>query len=195
MSSKIIFRYGAMGSGKSSFLIGTYYNYLNLGKTPIVIAPSNQSGIIKSRSGASIPCTTIDELNDTIKDVDVVLVDEAQFLSEDDVSYLLHFNISFDVPIIAYGLKTDSAGELFEGSKEFFRIADKVEELPTLCPCGHKARFNLRFVYGKPDFSGGTLLREEENVKYVSVCRDCFYKIKNGQLDYKNYIKFDNSEV
>lgn len=195
MSSKIIFRYGAMGSGKSSFLIGTYYNYLNLGKTPIVIAPSNQSGIIKSRSGASIPCITIDEFNNTIKDADVILVDEAQFLSKEDVLCLMYFNILFNIPIIAYGLKTDSAGELFEGSKELLRIADVLEELPTLCPCGHKARFNMRFVDGKPDFSGGTVLREEENVQYVSVCRDCFYKIKNGQMKYDDYIKFDNSEV
>lgn len=195
MSSKIIFRYGAMGSGKSSFLIGTYYNYLNLGKHPVVVAPNNQEGIIKSRSGASIPCMNMDEFNDTIKYVDVILIDEAQFFSKEDILHLMHYNLTFNVPIIAYGLKTDSAGELFEGSKELLRIADVLEELPTLCPCGHKARFNMRFVDGKPDFSGGTVLREEENVQYVSVCRDCFYKIKNGQMKYDDYIKFDNSEV
>ena len=195
MSSKIIFRYGVMGSGKSSFLIGTYYNYLNLGKNPVVIAPNNQEGIIKSRSGASIPCINMDEFNDTIKYVDVILIDEAQFFSKEDILHLMYFNLIFNIPIIAYGLKTDSAGELFEGSKELLRIADVIEELPTLCPCGHKARFNMRFVDGKPDFSGGTVLREEENVQYVSVCRDCFYKIKNGQMKYDDYIKYDNSEV
>lgn len=195
MSSKIIFRYGAMGSGKSSFLIGTYYNYLNLGKNPVVIAPNNQEGIIKSRSGASIPCITLEDFEYSLEDYDVILIDKAQFFSRDEIIYLMHYNLTFNVPIIAYGLKTDSAGELFEGSKELLRIADVLEELPTLCPCGHKARFNMRFVDDKPDFSGGTVLREEENVQYVSVCRDCFYKIKNGQMKYDDYIKFDNSEV
>ncbi len=81
--------------------------------------------------------------------------------------------------------------------KRIIELADVIEEMPTLCPCGRKARFNMKFVYSMPDFdSRDTInLKEEENIQYVSVCRDCYFKIKNGQLDYHNYIKYDNSEV
>ena len=201
MSSKIIFRYGAMGSGKSNFLISTYYNYINLGKKPIVIAPDNQNGVIKSRNGLSVECYSLRHLinqlqlyNDTF---DVILVDEVQFYDKDEIDILNFINLTYNIPIIAYGLKTASSGYLFEGSKRIIELADVIEEMPTLCPCGRKARFNMKFVYSMPDFgSRDTInLREEENIQYVSVCRDCYFKIKNGQLDYHNYIKYDNSEV
>lgn len=201
MSSKIIFRYGAMGSGKSNFLISTYYNYINLGKKPIVIAPDNQNGVIKSRNGLSVECYSLRHLinqlqlyNDTF---DVILVDEVQFYDKDEIDMLNFINLTYNIPIIAYGLKTSSSGYLFEGSKRIIEFADVIEEMPTLCPCGHKARFNMKFIYGVPYFDNRDTinLREEEHIQYVSVCRECYFKIKNGQLDYHKYIKYDNSEV
>ena len=180
--AKLIFNYGAMGSGKSQTLIGTYYNYINLNRTPMVVVPKNQNKIVKSRSGAEIEAVTIEEFIIMYKEgIDVVLVDEAQFLTEDNIEFLSQVSIK-GVTVICYGLRTASNSKLFPGSKRLMELADIIEELPTLCYyCGHKARMNIRYVNGIIDKGDNQIvLKSNNNVRYLSVCRKCYYELINN---------------
>lgn len=193
---KLIFRYGTMAAAKSLNLITTNYNFNELGLSTIVVVPNSlKTAKVKSRVGMEICGIHFSKLKEYISTnkVDCILVDEAQFLSEDEVKYLSLLSLT-GVTVIAYGLRTTFKGELFEGSKWLLALADDIEEIPTLCNCGRKARMNLRLVNGKVDKSNDIIkLREEESVAYVSVCRECYYKYYNNLIDSTDIIKYDNT--
>lgn len=195
---KITFRYSSMNAGKSRDLIKTWYNYDELGLTPLVVVPDIiKDRKIVSRDGQEIDAISFDELLTKVDvyNIDCILIDEAHMLSKTEIQELNRITIEFNVPAICYGLRTDFKGDTFEGSNYLLGIADSLEELPTLCGCGRKARMNLRLVNGQVDKSENSkLVLREENVSYISMCRECYYLAVNGYKDIKNMNIFDNTK-
>ena len=163
---KLIFRYSAMNAGKSANLIMTYHNYKELGLNPIVVVPDgSKNKSVYSRIGIRVKAIRFNELKDYLSEnkVDCVLVDEVQFLNKEEIQYLNSISLYKNATVICYGLRTTSTGELFEGAKYLLAIADDIEELPTLCFCGKKAKMNLRAINGIIDKSSVIIkLRDEQ---------------------------------
>ena len=189
--AKLYFRYGAMGSGKSIDLLKVAFNYEERNQNVFLITAGIDDRYgkekITTRIGISKEAHTFsndDDLFELIKNnnkkVDCVLVDEAQFLSHKNVKELSDVVDFLNIPVICYGLRADFRGELFEGSKWLLTMADKIEEIKTICECGNKATYNMRVVNGKPTISGEQILIGG-NESYISVCRKCYKeKIKNS---------------
>lgn len=172
--AKISFRYGAMGSSKTANILMIKYNFEEKGKKAILLKPKleNRDGAkkIKSRIGLEAKCQYIEDYLANIKPCDCILIDEAQFLTTEQVDEFVRIADMIDIPIIAFGLKTDFTGHLFEGSKRFIEVADELQEITTICWCGKKARFNARVVDGKI-IKTGEQLQLGGNESYVSLCR------------------------
>ncbi|MCD5422960.1 thymidine kinase [Limosilactobacillus fermentum] len=189
--AQLFFKYGAMNSGKSIELLKIAHNYEEQGKKVMVLtsALDNRSGVgvVSSRIGISQPATPVSQEDSILRIVNAtlstttyvdgraiwpecILVDEAQFLTAQQVADLATIVDSQDVPVICFGLKTDFQGKLFEGSKALFEMADKLEETKTVCQwCDHKATMNLRTVDGAPTYDGDQIQIGDQ--EYISVCR------------------------
>lgn len=185
--AKLHFKYGAMNSGKSDTLIKTAYNYEERGLTVLVIKPkidTKGGDSVTARGGHSRKVDIhADETVDlavavgSFPDVVCVLVDEAQFLSEQQISQLYHVAKLQNISVICYGLRADFRTELFPGSKRLLEIADNIEKLPTMCFCGSQAEFNTRKVNGVYVFEGDQLAIEGEGmVEYDSLCGSCYLR-------------------
>lgn len=171
---KVIFRYGAMGASKTANLLMMRYNYIERNKTVITLKPSldNRDGtsIIRSRIGLQIEAIFVEEyLKSPIK-CDCIIIDECQFLTTTQVDDLINIADTFDIPIAFYGLKTDFQSHLFEGSKRIIELADSIEEIPTICWCGKKARFNARVIDNKV-IKVGEQVQLGGNETYTALCR------------------------
>ena len=175
------------------------HNYEEQGKRVMVLtsALDNRSGVgaVSSRIGISrsaIPISRGDNILQIINTAlstttfidgqavwpECILVDEAQFLTAQQVTDLATIVDSQNVPVICFGLRTDFQGKLFEGSKALFEMADKLEEIKTVCQwCGHKATMNLRTCEGKPVYDGDQVQIGDH--EYLSVCR---YHYLNPQI-------------
>jgi thymidine kinase len=178
--AKLFFNYGSMNSGKSAQLIMTAYNYKERGHHTMVFKPSidNRDIGVKARCGFAIENVNLfDEKTNLVQEVkkclckvDCVLVDEAQFLTKDQVIELSDIVDILDIAVICYGLKTNFKGELFEGSKWLLAYADKLTEIKTICHCGNKATFVARIVDGAVVKSGKEVVIGG-NDTYISLCR------------------------
>ena len=181
--AQLYYRYSTMNAGKSIELIKVAYNYEERGKNVLTLVPSIDDrygrGVITSRIGIQREATIVSEdtnilelfmAEDMKKKIDCVLVDECQFLSKHHVQELVEIVDSFDVPVLAYGLKNDFKNELFEGSYYMLVYADKIEEIKTICWCGRKATMVARVVDGKFVKQGEQVL-VGGNDMYVSLCR------------------------
>lgn len=172
--AKISFRYGAMGSSKTANMLMIRYNFEEKGKKAIVLKPKleNRDGKtkIKSRMGLEAECTFVEDYLNNIVKCDCILIDEAQFLTTKQVDAFVKIADDFDIPVIAFGLKTDFQSHLFEGSKRLLEVADSIEEITTICWCGKKARFNARVINGKV-VKTGEQVQLGGNESYVSLCR------------------------
>lgn len=172
--AKISFRYGAMGSSKTANMLMIKHNFDERGKYAVLLKPKleNRDGItkIRSRIGIEADCEFVEDYLENIKICDCVLIDEAQFLTEKQVDELVDISDTLDIPIIAFGLKTDFQGHLFEGSKRLIEVADEIQEITTICWCGKKARFNARIVDGKV-VKDGNQFQLGGNESYTSLCR------------------------
>lgn len=170
----ITFRYGAMGASKTANLLMTQYNYTEKGKKAILLKPAieNRDGqhIIKSRIGLKAHCDFVEDYLKNPVICDCLIVDESQFLTTEQIDNLVKIADNYDIPIAFYGLKTDFQSKLFEGSKRIIELADKLEEIPTICWCGKKARFNARVKNGKIILDGDQT-ELGGNDKYVALCR------------------------
>lgn len=182
--AKLYFRYSSMNAGKSLDLISTHYNYIELGKKPLAYLPSVSGDHIKSRVGCELPAIPFDETYsfdiekiDSLKTCDCILIDEAQFLKKVQVIELHKLAALHGIPVICYGLRTDFRGETFEGSAALLALADELQEIPTLCHCGKKARMVLRTVNGKVTTKGEQVVIKDINdkIRYYSVCGKHFY--------------------
>ncbi len=185
--AKLHFKYGAMNSGKSDTLIKTAYNYTERGLNVITIKPAIDTkgeAMIVARGGHE---RSVDILADTDTDLEtevlrhqdiaVVLVDESQFLSSEQISQLFRLSKQHDISIICYGLRADFQTNVFPGSKRLFEVADNIEKLPTMCFCGSQAEFNTRKVNGNYVFSGDQVAIDgEQAVEYDSLCGVCYQR-------------------
>lgn len=185
--SKIHFKYGAMNSGKSDTLIKTAYNYEERGLKIVVVKPSVDTkgdAEIVARGGyrRAVDILARPDINlfDEIKkreDIACVLVDEAQFLSHEQISQLYHVAKDLDISVICFGLRADFRNTMFPGSKRLFEVVDNIEKLPTMCACGRQAEFNTRKVNGKYVFSGDQVAIDgEAKVEYDSLCGLCYIR-------------------
>lgn len=185
--AKLYYRYGAMNSGKSLFLISTAYNFKTRGINYLVLKPSVDTRDINIKSRAmptSLECIPINNTDDIVYivldykqyDIQWILVDESQFLTKKQVDELAHLVDYFNINVICYGLRTDFKTNLFDGSRRLFEIADTIEEMKTTCECGKRAHINARV-----DKNGNILLDGEQvecgaEDKYITLCRKCFHK-------------------
>jgi thymidine kinase len=188
MMSKLYFRYGAMNSGKTTALLQVAHNYEEKGMHPIIIKPSidtkgankvtSRIGIEREVDYLITPDYNI-EVNINLVGVDAIIVDEAQFLTREQVEQLYRITKYYSVPVLCYGLRCDFQMQGFPGSTRLLEIADSLEELKTICSCGRKATQNLRLINGKPVFEGEQVEIDNQNdIKYDSVCGRCYFDLK-----------------
>lgn len=185
--AKFRFKYGVMTAGKSQELLRTHYNYKNKQQEVLLLVPSyeekNGVGIVHSRAGGLLEAHSVipGKLNEWLKshfaekrDYVCVLIDETQFFTREDIFSLKEeIVIKQDIPVIAYGLKTDFQNNLFEGSQAAFIVAEEIDEIETVCAfCNKRAIMNLRFNEGIPVKEGVQVLIGQE--EYRPVCHEHF---------------------
>lgn len=187
--AKLYFRYSTMGAGKSLDLLKTAHNYEERNKQVLLLTSDldNRFGKkkIASRIGISRDANTFNtksNLYDVVvsngETLSCVLIDEAQFLTKEQVWQLTDVVDYLDINVIVYGLRSDYLGEPFEGSIYLMTLADKIEELKTICEFGDKASMNMRLLNGEPVFEGEQV-QIGGNESYLPVCRKYFKKLKN----------------
>ena len=191
--AKLVFRYGAMNSGKSTALMQVAHNYEESGMRVLILKPlvdTKGADKIVSRLGVSrkvdISVATDCNIFDTVKKLNCgdgklacVLVDESQFLTRNQIDELLMLTALEDLPVIAYGLRTDINTNGFEGSTRLLELSHSIEEMKTICECGKKAVFNARKTNGEFVFEGSQLAIDmENNIEYQSLCALCYLEKK-----------------
>jgi thymidine kinase len=201
--AKLYFRYGAMNSGKSTNMLQAAFNYEERGQQVLLAKPridTKGDTDIVSRLGVRRPVDFVIAPEDDLwelfaeqrtrleeatgKPLNCLLVDEAQFLTEAQVDDLLRIAILADVPVLAYGIRTDFQTVAFPGSRRLLEIAHSLEELKTICRCGRKAVFNTRTVGGRYIFDGDQVAIEDGvDVVYVSLCGACYLEESGGVLN------------
>lgn len=177
--AKLYFRYGVMGSSKTANALMVRYNYEERGQDALLVKPAvdqrDGARFVASRAGLSHPCIYFSDLMEMtprqLKPYACIIVDEAQFLTREEVMYLVYLVDDLGIPVMCYGLRADFKGDLFPGSEALLVMADKIEEIKTVCWCGRKATFNARF-----DRSGKVLKEGEQvvlgaNDQYIGLCR------------------------
>ncbi|MFC3931535.1 thymidine kinase [Streptococcus dentapri] len=184
--AQLYFRYGTMNSGKSIEILKVAYNYEEQGKPVILMTSALDTregyGWVASRIGLKRKALPISGKTDIFGYIEnlaekpyCVLVDECQFLSKANVFDLARVVDELDVPVMAFGLKNDFRNRLFEGSREFLLLADKIEEIKTICQyCSKKATMVLRIEDGKPVYQGEQV-QIGGHETYISVCRRHYY--------------------
>ena len=192
--SKLYFRYGAMNCGKSSALMQVAHNYEKNKKKVVVIKSAidtKAANRLSSRIGLERDVDILLGKDESLEkyydkwenNINCILVDEAQFLTKKQVEELWIASKLYDIPVICYGLKTDFKSNLFEGSKRLLELADELEELVTICYCGNKAKFNIRYLNGKYIEEGEEVLIDgsSPNLEYKPTCGKCYMKLKYGK--------------
>jgi thymidine kinase len=193
--AKLYFYYSAMNAGKTTALLQSAYNYRERGMRALILTPSLDSraghGVVASRIGLKANATAFKKEDDllalvkadieTLGKLDCVLVDEAQFLSESQVWQLSDVVDVLGIPVLAYGLRTDFRGEVFEGSHYLLGLADHLSELKTICHTGKKATMVVRVDDQGRAVKAGPQVQIGGNERYVSVSRAEFKKIMAGE--------------
>ena len=189
--AKLYFNYSSMNAGKSTALLQANHNYEERGMQTQLFTYSGDNRFgksrIVSRIGISADANTfhsktnlVDEFQRGLskEEIKCVLVDEAQFLTKQQVEQLGIIVDEFGVPVLAFGIRTDFQGELFEGSKYLLAWADNLKEIKTVCWCGRKATMVVRINTEGKIISEGEQLEIGGNEKYVPLCRAHFRKRK-----------------
>jgi len=182
--AKLYFHYSTMNAGKSTVLLQAAHNYRERGMEPYLLTAQFDSragkGKIASRIGIGTAADTFGENDDLFlkieaqtKAVDLacVFIDEAQFLSRDQVWQLARAVDDLRVPVMCYGLRVDFRGELFPGSATLLALADEMREIRTICHCGKRATMVVRQDENKNVLTGGEQVQIGGNETYVSLCR------------------------
>lgn len=191
--AKLYFRYGAMNSGKSTALMQVAHNYEERGMKVRLLKPAidtkgddklvSRLGVTRKVDKTIKSTDNIFELFDEIcagDSISCFLVDEAQFLTENQVDQLMEIASKKNVPVICYGLRTDFLTNGFPGSKRLLLIAHSLEELKTICRCGKKAVLNGRKINGNFVFEGDQVaIDDKAEIEYEALCVDCYYQQKN----------------
>lgn len=187
--AKLYFYYSSMNAGKSTALLQASYNYQERGMRTLLLTPAVDDrygeGQVTSRIGLQSEASIIEPSEDVFEkvrhvseegDLHCVLVDEAQFLSHDQVLQLARVCDYLDIPVLAYGLRTDFLGEPFEGSKYLLAISDNLKEIKAICFCGSKATMVVRQDEDGNAITSGASIEVGGNERYVSMCRKHFYE-------------------
>lgn len=188
--AKLYFYYSAMNAGKTTLLLQSAHNYRERGMYPLLFTPALDDrfdvGVIRSRIGleaGAIAFRKEDDLFESVKkvlddrNVHCVLVDEAQFLSRDQVFQLTEVVDRLGIPVLCFGLRTDFQGELFEGSRYLLAWGDQLEELKTICHSGKKATMVVRVDDDGYALREGSQVEIGGNERYVSVSRQEFKNV------------------
>ncbi|MGL4340705.1 MAG: thymidine kinase [Rhodoglobus sp.] len=209
--SKLYFRYGAMNSGKSTALLQAAFNYEERGHHVLLTKPqidTKGDSLIVSRLGVSRPVDFVINPHEdflekfwsrraaaqqTGANISCLLVDEAQFLSEAQVDDLFRIAILEQVPVLAYGIRTDFQTVAFPGSRRLLEIAHSLEELKTICRCGRKAIFNARRLGDRFVFDGDQLAIDGVDAAYESFCGSCYLQESEGVLNNGWRPRYDTS--
>lgn len=200
--AKLYFRYGAMNSGKSTALLQAAFNYEERGHRVLLAKPAvdtkgdrdivSRLGMVREVDFTVAPDDRLLEVFQRYRtpvieargrDVSCLLVDEAQFLTAEQVDDLLRIALLDDIPVLAYGIRTDFQTTAFRGSRRLLEIAHSLEELKTICRCGRKAIFNGRLVDGRYVFDGDQVAIDGVEVTYESLCGVCYLQESGGVLN------------
>ncbi|OAN36625.1 thymidine kinase [Microbacterium sp. H83] len=201
--AKLYFRYGAMNSGKSTSLLQAAYNYEERGQHVLLAKPAiDTKGVsqIDSRLGMTREVDFLIGADDDARalfaernrgrDIACLLIDEAQFLTAEQVDDLFRIAVEDGIPVLAYGIRNDFLTHAFPGSARLLAIAHSLEELKTICRCGRKAVFNGRVIGGRFVFDGDQVAIDEgadgsaapEVTTYESLCGSCYLGESGGRL-------------
>ena len=191
--AKLYFNYSSMNAGKSTMLLQANHNYQERGMSTIIYTSSVDDRYgkkeIVSRIGLKAESNIFSSDTNIYKEVinfnkdkrvDCVLIDEAQFLSKDQVAQLGQIVDDIDIPVLTFGIRTDFKGNLFEGSEYLLAWADNLKEIKTVCHCGRKATMVLRLDENGNVLETGDQIEIGGNEKYVSICRKHFYEKNIG---------------
>jgi thymidine kinase len=197
--SKLYFRHGAMNSGKSTALLQAAHNYEERDQHVLLAKPAidvKGEMAITSRLGVdrNVDFLITPDLNlrtefskrvadfksASGKGIACLLIDEAQFLTREQVDQALEIAVLDDVPVLAYGIRTDFLTNGFPGSLRLLEIAHSLEELKTICRCGRKAMFNARKMDNKFVFDGEQVEIDGVHVTYESLCPSCYFEESRG---------------
>ena len=194
--AKVYFYYAAMNAGKSTALLQANHNYLERGMRTLLFttAIDDREGAhaIVSRIGIRTDARTFTTGDDLLAIVgkahaeealDCIMFDEAQFLTKDQVFQLGRIADELNVPVLAFGLRTDFRGELFEGSQYLLAWGDDIKEIKTICHCGKKATMVARIDSGGRLTMDGAQVEIGGNERYVSLCRKCYRSGRVGASD------------
>ncbi len=188
--AKLYFYYSAMNAGKTTLLLQSAHNYRERGMNPLLFTPALDDryrvGMIRSRIGLEAEAVAFsreDDLFESVQEclskrnIHCVLVDEAQFLTRDQVFQLTEVVDRLNIPTLCFGLRTDFQGELFEGSRYLLAWADQLEELKTICHTGKKATMVVRVDDEGYALREGSQVEIGGNERYVSVSRKEFKNV------------------
>ena len=190
--AKLYFKYGAMGSSKSANALITKFNYEERGMRVWLIKPSTDTrdgaGIIASRIGLSAKADIISHeesiiaLLDKMSGIDVIITDECQFFTPEQIDELREIVNFRNIPVLCFGLRTDFMTHLFPGSRRLLEIADSITEIKTICSCGAKAIVNARIDSDGHVITSGSQVFIGGNDSYVAMCHKCWSQaIKSGE--------------
>jgi len=186
--AKLYFRYSAMNSGKTTALIQAAYNYEERGMRTVVLKPvvdTKGDAQLVSRVGVSRDVNHLlnkneDPVNYLADQFDVacVFIDEAQFLTPEQAEQLFWYAVTTDIPVLAYGLRTDFQGKGFPGASRLLELAHELQELKTICRCGKKALLNGRLRNGEFIAEGDQVAIDGTGtITYESLCPRCYRRL------------------
>lgn len=195
--ANLVFYYGAMGCSKTANALMTQFQYKEKGLNVWLIKPEidtrddiiNEDGsttsLVKSRVGISGIAEVIKANADIVppEATDLIICDEAQFLSEFQVDELKAIAETQNIPVYCYGLRTDFRTKLFPGSKRLFEIASKTVELESICSCGNPAIINARFNSKGEIVTRGSIVELGGNDRYKALCYSCWKKLSGGNIN------------
>ena len=186
---KLYFRYGTMGSAKTALLLTSAYNFEERGMKYVCMKPiidtREKSNVIKSRIGIERECRWIyhdtdlyqlaqDLFEESMTVIDWFLIDEAQFLTAEQVDQLARIVDDYGSNVVCYGLRTDFKSNMFEGSRRLFEIADSIDEIKSTCTCGRKTIINARIDANGDFVEDGAQVEIGGDDRYIAVCRKCW---------------------
>ena len=184
--AKLYFKYGAMGSSKSAQALITQFNYEELGMTVWLIKPSTDTrdgaNLIRSRVGLECAAQVITPEQDIIEAYraagkhDVIIADEAQFFTPEQIDQLRELVDTDDLPVLCFGLRTDFLTHFFPGAQRLMELADSLTEIKTVCACGRKATVNARIDGNGRIVTEGAQVMLGGNDSYVAMCHQCWKK-------------------
>lgn len=184
--AKLYFKYGAMGSSKSAQALITQFNYEELGMRVWLIKPSiddrDGAAVVKSRVGlfreadVIFPTDNVLTRYEAAGKCDVIIADEAQFLTPEQIDQLREIVDEADIPVLCFGLRTDFLTHLFPGSQRLMELADSITEIKNVCACGAKATVNARFDADGKILTEGSQVFLGGNDSYLAMCHRCWRK-------------------